>query len=568
MTILLEAHPYRKADLDGFLDASLYRELTGGRAAITHVGYLGMSGSTPGVLILPKVFRDRTGKVLGHYTPEELLGLSQPDNSVWQQLHHDKLPAGGSKLDFLFQFSVWLYRAIRQFQQRHPTSEITNQAGLLNVSGAGRTALSELEVILALVRFHRDNNPLLTHIKRTNTAQRHTVSWSRTMSRQQPLLQNGRPVYVKPVVKQKHVNYDEELIVLYLSTLRDLQKQFGFRLDLNPLYPLLPEREMARFRERAVRRLKEIRNQYFSDNLLRVWQLLMLYYERQEQMRTQRTHRERLLVQDFNIVFEDMIDYLLSDPEDQLPPGLKDQPDGKRVDHIYAYRDLIQPDFDQIYHIGDSKYYRPENEVGRESVFKQFTYARNVIQQNIDLLNEGHPARFSKHLRYRDDLTEGYNPTPNFFISALVGETLNFSHDDLTFRRDYDQNYHFEGRLFDRDTLLLQAYDINFLFVLHAYVTPRPGDRERFRDQTRLEFRQRLVNYLNQTYTFWRVTPTHESLDGFVTRHFRKLTGQMYRPSNFTNAILVALPKTNSTNLLDEFKAMADVESYNLMLTS
>ncbi|TAE26010.1 MAG: LlaJI family restriction endonuclease [Cytophagales bacterium] len=561
MIVLLEAHPYRKADLEGLIDPSLYRELTGGRAAITHVGYLGTWGTTPGVLILPKVFRDRSGKVLGQYTPEQLLNIGQADSPIRQQLRHDKLPTGGSKLDFLFQFSVWLYRAIRQFGQRHPASELTDPAGLLNVSGAGRTGLSELEVILALVRFHRDNNALLTHIKRTNTAQRHTVSWSRTVTRQQPVLQNGRPVYVQPVVKQKQVNYDEELIVLYLSTLADLREQYGFRLELNPLYARLSKPDMARFRARAVRRLKEIRNQYFSDNLLRVWQLLMLYYERQEQMRTQRTHRERLLVRDFNIVFEDMIDYLLSDPDNQLPPGLKDQPDGKRVDHIYAYRDLIRPDHDQLYHIGDSKYYRPENEVGNESVFKQFTYARNVIQQNIDLLNAN---ELERPFRYRDDLTEGYNPTPNFFISALVGNTLDFTRDDLKFRQDYDQNYHFVGRLFDRDTLLLQAYDINFLFVLHAYVTPRPGERERFRDQTRQEFRQRLVDYLNRHYTFWRVTPQQESLDDFVTRHFRKLAGRMYRPSDFANAILLALPQPDPTHLLPQLGTEATVEPYNL----
>lgn len=561
MTVLLEAHPYQLADLDGLIDPRYLTPQTGGRASLNYVGYLSETGQPQSAIILPKVFRDKNGLVFGRYTPEELLDLAKPDSPVRDQLRHDILPTGQSKLDFLFQFSVWLYRAIRQFRQRQHDSILPEQAGLFDVSAAGSAALSELEVILALVRFHRDNNTLLTHIKRTNTAQRHTVSWSRTVARQQPLLQNGRPVYVEPVVKQKHINYDEELIVLYLSTLADLQRQYGFRLDLNPLYTRLSEREMERFRARAVRRLKEIRNKYFSDKLLQVWHLLMLYYGRQEQMKSGKLHRELLLVRDFNVVFEDMIDYLLSDPKEKLPGGLKDQPDGKRVDHIYTYRDLIRPDHDQLYHIGDSKYYRPENEVEGASVFKQYTYARNVIQQNIDLLNKG---ALERPLRYRDELTEGYNPTPNFFISAVV-DTLDFGQSGLEHRKDYDNNRHFAGRLFDRDTLLLQAYDINFLYVLHSYVTPRPAERSTFRDTTRREFRQRLIDYLNEKYTFWRVTfPDEETTTAAVDRHFRALAGRMYRPSDFVNAILVACSKQEPVNLQAFFDELVKVTDYNL----
>lgn len=555
MIALVESHPYQLADLAGLIDPRYLSPAPAGRVQLNYVGYVSEKGQPHSIVVLPKVFRDQHGRVFGQYTPEDLLRINQPDRAESKQLLRE------GKGEFLFRFSVWLYRAIRQFRQRHTNSTLPEQASLLDVSGAGTTELSELEVIQALVRFHRDNSNLLTHIKRTSTAQRHTVSWSRTVARQQPLLQNGRPVYVSPVVKQKHVDYDEELIVLYLSTLADLQRQYGFRLELNPLYTLLTEREMARFRTRAVRRLKEIRGHYFSDRLLRVWQLLMLYYGRQEQMRSQRAFREVLLVRDFNIVFEDMIDFLLSAPQEQIPNRLKEQRDGKLVDHIYAYHDLIRPDDDQIYHIGDSKYYRAENEMSDASVFKQYTYARNVIQYNIDLLNK---KRLPQPLRYRDELTEGYNPTPNFFISALVNESLDFGRADLHHRQSYDQNRHFDGRLFDRDTLILQAYNINFLYVLNAYVAGNATDRDAFRQTTRQIFRQRLVDYLNDHYSFWRVTPITETVDAFVQRHFWLLRGKMYRPSDFSDAILVAMSKTDLADILTLFNGSAQVEIYPL----
>ena len=77
-------------------------------------------------------------------------------------------------------------------------------------------------------------------------------------------------------------------------------------------------------------------------------------------------------------------------------------------------------------------------------------------------------------MRYRDELTEGYNPTPNFFIRGTIDEkNLSYSEHKLT-RYEEDEkkcsNKHFENRLFDRDTLLVLTYEINFLYVLSAYV--------------------------------------------------------------------------------------------------
>ncbi len=283
MIVLVESHPYQPDALSGIIDPRYLMPAPRGCVQLDYVGYLVEAGSGSGpvhsIIILPKVFRDALGKVFGHYTPEDLLTLhDEPNADTPRPTVRERLQAEG-KLDFLFRFSVWLYRSIRQFHQRHRASILPEMASLTEVSGTGKADLSELEVVLALVRFHRDNNSLLTHIKRVNTAQRHSVSWSRTVAKQQPIIQNGRPVYVQPLVKQKHINYDEELIVLYLSTLADLRQQYGFRLDLNPLYPLLSPRDMERFRERAVLRLKEIRGKYFSDTLVRVWQLLRVQFK-------------------------------------------------------------------------------------------------------------------------------------------------------------------------------------------------------------------------------------------------------------------------------------------------
>jgi hypothetical protein len=165
-------------------------------------------------------------------------------------------------------------------------------------------------------------------------------------------------------------------------------------------------------------------------------------------------------------------------------------------------------------------------------------------------------------------LTEGYNLTPNFFISAFVDNALDFRNSKMTFRRSYGPNYHFPDRLFDRDTLLLQAYDINFLYVLSAYITGSPQARERFRQDTRQTFRKQLIDYLHDNYDFYRVTPFEQTLDSFITKYFRILTGKMYRPSTFIDAVLVALSKTTNPDegqaLMKQLSEEATIEIWIL----
>ena len=106
-----------------------------------------------------------------------------------------------------------------------------------------------------------------------------------------------------------------------------------------------------------------------------------------------RKKEEYISIRNYNIVFEDMIDHLFSseiDPTKKVDGfslnDLKNNKDGKVIDHIYEYQSLI--DNSNIFYIGDSKYYKSESEAGNLSKYKQFTYAKNVIQFNIDFLKE------------------------------------------------------------------------------------------------------------------------------------------------------------------------------------
>jgi hypothetical protein len=231
-----------------------------------------------------------------------------------------------------------------------------------------------------------------------------------------------------------------------------------------------------------------------------------------------------------------MVDKLFSDDLSDKQSGisindLKKNDDGKIIDHIYGYQSLI--DTSNIFYIGDSKYYKPNTEAGKLSKYKQFTYAKNVIQFNIDLLNKKNKS-YKTDVRYRDELTEGYNITPNFFIYGYIESEQNFNESLIKKTQDIPtKSYHYKDRLFDRDTLFVHQYKINFLYVLKAYTNFNFMKTEQFREETKSSFRRHFIEFFNNTnkceFEFYKYREnTIENYETIVSRNFKSLNGKCY----------------------------------------
>ena len=528
------------------------------QSKVEHVGYYNnLKIDNGAVIILPKVFIYENGLAFGEYEPQKILECNEEIKKRLKANGHDKI---------LFELTTWIYQAIATFKKRNADSKLGDVEYCDNiVSNIGVSDNTELDIILSLLRFHKENKQLFTYVAKLNHGGE-KIHWGKTVAKKQPYIQRGTPIYTETISKKKSINFDEELIVIFYSTLHYIQQQYGFNIHLNENYNLIKGGEFERFVLRGTKRLKAIKNKYFSDKFITLWRLLYAYFSRLESTKkSEKKSEEVLLVKNFNIVFEDMIDDLIADSESEMPKYFKDQKDGKQVDHIYKYRSLIQND--DIYFVGDSKYYKPENSVSRESVAKQFTYAKNVIQYNIDMFN-GIVAGKSmpKNIRYRDELTEGYNITPNFFISALVDPDFDFYKDGLEDGDDKgtELQYHYKDRLFDRDTLLVQQYDINFLFVLSAYISRGSLIKDSFKNKARKRFRDRMITYFNENYSFCKITPNKGlGIDDFVQKYFRELNGKMYRPSGMDESIIVAYKNPQEATEF-VFSADCDIEIYNL----
>lgn len=524
MKILIEQYNYDICVLEKLLDSHYYCEREKGKAQVPYVGYFLSKKIPDTIFILPKVFVIE-GKAFGKYSPEEIVGfepLSEEDKKT------------------VFSLSVWIYRAIKLYLQRK--ERFADEMEIIQnvVSHHGDSSETMIDIVLSLLKFQREHQHLFTFITKLHHLGNNKIHWQKTISGTQAIIQNNRPIYIAPKTKQKEVNYDEELIVLFYSVLNYLNVEFHFNTRPVFGYELMKPSKVKEMIKsgKGMRLLRQNRRKYFTDEMVALWNLLFTFFSESEKVENkQNSNEQAMLVRDFNLVFEDMIDSLIG--EDNLPKGLKEQKDGKIIDHIYRDNSLIDTK-DDIYFIGDSKYYKEDNDVGQNSIYKQFTYARNVIQYNIDFYHkEGH---YDKGLMYRDEATEGYNITPNFFIRGNIDkECLNDYTDDHLKKIGSDHvSYHFENRLFDRDTLILQTYNINFLFVLSAYVQGARQHTERIRRV----FRDNVKKVLKERYNFYAIKPKVQAeAEKYLQNNFQSVLGKVFAPysKEQTNCLSLAL---------------------------
>lgn len=553
MKILIEEHPYASsvrlacgatiADVfEGLSDLEDSRR----DRMVNCVGYF--YNPNPHVLdcvfILPKVLVDKDGRVFGRFAPEEIIDA-------------DKAPLSEHERRFLYNFAVWIYRAINVYRDSKRDSDIIYFRNIESAANGSHKKKSEslLDVILSLLYFNRMNGAFFTFVLKNMHSGYNKINWNKTVSRTMPGVQGDSPAYMHPVNKRRCINFDEELLVIFFSILNYVSDTYGFRADMNYGFKLIKGACFRRYIEGYGRtRLRQIKYKYFSDTALKLWDLCYAFFDKAYQIRLNVTQKEYLLVKSFYIVFEAMIDELVGDCN--IPAGLKKQSDGKRVDHMYTYEGLIS-DTDgknNIYYIGDSKYYKLGTSVGEESVYKQYTYARNVVQWNMTMLLRGDidPQASDPYMRIRlfDELTEGYDVIPNFFISAKMDSGLRYDVENLSEtsrnRRTFVSKQ-FENRLYDRDTLLLFHYDVNFLFVLSMYARNNAGAKALWKAKVRKLFRMRIRELLENKFDFYAFT-AHEDVDGeaYIKRHFQETLGKTFRPFDDGGIYSLALDSSES----------------------
>ena len=557
MRVLIEEYKYQAADVKDILHGINALENIEGYVSLNYVGYFYNTELRDCVFILPKVLLETIDKkdlVFGKYLPEEILNIDT-NKAVTQ-----------TEKNFIYEFAVWIYRAIVVFQNSHKDSNIVFHKKIIKVGKGGRKLSNTfLDILLALLQFNKDNQSFFFFVLRNLHSGYNKINWTRTIGTSNAIVQDNRPVYLNPVNKKRQINFDEELLVIFFSILNYISNHYGFSADINCNFNLIKGKQFETYLNGLGKvRLQQIKYKYFSDKALELWDLCYAFFDTARQVRTNSTQQEYLLVKNFNIVFEAIIDELIGDRE--IPKGLKEQEDGKRVDHMYTYKGLTTYEEDKpIYYIGDSKYYKRGNQVGKESVYKQFTYARNVIQWNLNLfmnVDAVDSEWMGKVPMLRDDVTEGYNIIPNFFISARLNKELSYKEEiEIADKKQtYFSNKQFENRLFDRDTLLICHYDVNFLYVVSLYARNNAIQKDNWKAKVREMFRTEIQRILSEKFEFYAMT-AHPDVNAeiYIKEHFQEVLGKIYTPYSNKNIFSLALEtdekyKEDNANLLAELR--------------
>ena len=534
MRILIEDYQYNVTEIKNILQGIDALENVEGRVSIHYVGYYYNTLLKDCVFILPKVLlKDVDGQelVFGKYKPEAIVC---PDKDGEMEAREK---------DFLYKFAVWIYRAIVVFKndKRNDTGIVYHQKIAQVGTGSRRLSNTYLDILLSLIQFNRDNQSFFFFIVKNQHSGLNKINWTRTIASTNAIVQNGQPIYLNPVNKKRRINFDEELLIIFFSILNYIGDTYGFPKEICCQYQLITGKRFETYLNGFGKtRLHQIKYKYFSDKALQLWDLCYAFFEQSKHVYVSTDRREYLLVKNFYIVFEAIIDELVGD--NPLPDGMdKRQDDGKIVDHLFTAASLIESehkpsdtDTRQTYYIGDSKYYKMGHELGRESVYKQYTYARNVIQWNLDIFNGLNDTVKTSPVRLRDEQTEGYEIVPNFFISAKLDEQFRYDNDGIE-KTDRKKNKHknvqFMNRLFDRDTMLLFHYDVNFLYVLSLYARDNASQKAAWKDKIRNRFRREIREWLQEDYDFYamRAKPGVDDAE-YIKTHFQQVLGKIYTP--------------------------------------
>ena len=527
--------------------------------AFGYVGYCYSMAAKDVIFFLPKVVltgernEENGDDTIFGAAPHDIINFSS-DSII------EKFTEEGSKeyKEFLSTLSIWIYRTISVYKETHNDNILESKEYQGESRGKKIKHNTLLDVIIALRDFNKDNQNYFTFIAKNVHTGVNKIQWQKTIISTNPIFLKGQPFYTEPVNRKKTVNFDEELLIIFFSILNYIKEEHGFSFYMNINYQLISHDKIKRSyigKNYGCRRLKQIKYKYFSDKALRMWDLCYAFFDREYKISINRQVEDFLLAKDFDHIFEVMIDTLIGgEDKNKLPKELMEQRDGKLVDHMFIGQGLIEQSnlpAELTYYIGDSKYYkRSKNDtvvLGDKSIYKQYTYAKNVIQWNMNLFLDD--SDDGEQPQLRDALTEGYNPIPNFFISARIpnkkegSKFLSFDDAQLVEQANGVQfNRQFENRLFDRDTLLLCHYDVNFLYVVSLYGRANKSKQATWRDYVRKNFRQKIQETFNKLYTFRTIQPrAGKDCYQFLKENFSQLNGKLYRSKSNKNYLVLAL---------------------------
>lgn len=305
MKILIEEEDYPIAWLENTFENTRFYRQEGEFGRINSVGYYHSYVKGTLVYMLPKVFMKNEKETVFGITKYEL--YQTQNHPIYK---HKK------EFDWIRQVSIYFYNGLKEFKRRnsHSTLIQNTQIAQLNTN-LSQQEYSYLDVLLSFLTFYKKNKNYVSFKKiQSKSKQLKKTKWSKTVKKTIPIFTvHNQPIYHTYQHKKNTINFEEELITYFFSILNHFNTSHQLHINIDKSYSLIKGAKFTRLQQNGLTVLKKIKYRYFSDLLKKMYALCEIYFSLTDTSSIKKRKEDFLVVNNYNIVFEDMVDKLFSD---------------------------------------------------------------------------------------------------------------------------------------------------------------------------------------------------------------------------------------------------------------
>lgn len=496
--MIIENQILDKEDVENLIPSQFLLSVSKGKVKCEFVGYIRQSGQTP-IIILPKTFSE---EIVDNY------------NKGKKEI-----------IEFINKFIIIQYLVIKKY------SISTKYKGNIPDDIIKSNEVTYFDVALAVINFYMKHKYLYKVVRSEKKGNNpRNIKWDNEINACRYKVIDDNIIFDDFKQKELELTNNDFLLSLLNTEITNIEKVFGRRyLGKNDI--TLDKKVYNKFMKNPIKNLRRIKKRYFRDEYLKLIKVLLNYYSIKEAT-DGKSKYEFLLTNNFQMIFENMVDDFLSDT--LLINDYKYNKDGKIIDHLFEYDDLINNS--KYIYIGDSKYYSDISNI-KSTKWKQFSYAKNI--QNYIL-----SVTTNTNLKYIDNVRDnnlyGYNIVPNFFISPYID--LKKGIGNIKFFRYCKSEkplefYYYTNQLFDRDSMFIFYFEIDLLFLMNGYIK---GFKEVNKIEAKKIVRDNIIKFFNEEYKFYFIEEDIDySLEVLKNKYYLFQGKSMYL--NKKNSILIAL---------------------------
>ena len=168
MKVLFEDYQYKYADVEPFLSKYQHFKDKNGNIAIGFIGYVFNKEQNDFVFFLPKVLLDKDGYFLDTQKhPEEIISTDEIEHR-----------------DFIYEFSVWIYRAIKEFDRLNPDNTIVLKSSYTKIDDTPDLANGTLiDIVLSMIQFNEENKDFFLFTIKNIHSGYNKINWTKTITK-------------------------------------------------------------------------------------------------------------------------------------------------------------------------------------------------------------------------------------------------------------------------------------------------------------------------------------------------------------------------------------------------